>query len=671
MMSSSPSSLSVQKHTIPPAFLCSSSNEVMNDPVLALCGHLFERIIAEGVSNCPVDHMPIKGRELIPFRKLKNEIESWKTHFLEPQVSELPFEVTKTRLQERKEEEKCMEIRGRDSVALQSDRKVRYRSKSPIGTVRFSSTSDRVFHLVNGKKPQLMEVISEIFHRILTPLYGSQVKAIHQIEESSDRTCHLLYEGEHPVGVLVYKNSPIDEFAEFGIRKSIEVKSLFVDNAGKNSGKGLGSTLVQKLKEEVSKIVEPHFGIHVTVSETKQESLAFFRKKGFQIVHEWKGRYIKGITEYLLFCPERIQRATDFKQQNLIEIFARLKRGERNYDGVGFIPQLVHIIDDAHFGDIHGFIKLSDGTFISGSKDNSLIKWNYHGELVKVVDEVEPMEQSPRDWITSLQVVNESYWLSGERNGRVSLWKTNGSFVKDIQLRLPQRGEHVGHNYNAQRVNCFATGLNKSAPSFFAGFATRFTEYNLIEGQVSSTKVHKNDWIYCITPLTEDKLLTVTGCALDVWSRVDRDWYKTETLISEGPYIPSPKGKKKAQRPFISSMAPLNALHTHFALGVFDGSVKVMDIQTKGIIKEWNEHEKRVWSVQTITENLFASSGEDKTIRFYDIRQSDSVHIIRDHVGQVTSMLTLDENILLAGTCSDDPIFGKNGAEIRFYDIRC
>ena len=173
-MSSILSSQSVQKTTIPPAFLCSSSNEVMNDPVLALCGHLFERTIIEGVSNCPVDHMPIKGRELITFRKLKNEIESWKTNFLEPQAPKLPFEVTKTRLKERKEslyeEEKCREIRGRDRLVPPSDQKARYRSKSPIGTVRFSSTPNRVFRLVNGKKPQLMEVVSEIFHRILINL---------------------------------------------------------------------------------------------------------------------------------------------------------------------------------------------------------------------------------------------------------------------------------------------------------------------------------------------------------------------------------------------------------------------------------------------------------------------------------------------------------------------
>ncbi len=36
-------------------------------------------------------------------------------------------------------------------------------------------------------------------------------------------------------------------------------------------------------------------------------------------------------------------------------------------------PELLHIIHDAHLDDIHCLKKLSDGTFVSGSKDNSIL----------------------------------------------------------------------------------------------------------------------------------------------------------------------------------------------------------------------------------------------------------------------------------------------------------
>lgn len=71
---------SVQKSTIPPAFLCSSSNKVMDDPVLALCGHLFEKTVSESISNCPADETPL--RNCIPFDELKKSIEEWKASFV-------------------------------------------------------------------------------------------------------------------------------------------------------------------------------------------------------------------------------------------------------------------------------------------------------------------------------------------------------------------------------------------------------------------------------------------------------------------------------------------------------------------------------------------------------------------------------------------------------------
>lgn len=176
----------------------------------------------------------------------------------------------------------------------------------PVGSFSTSYASRREFYHVGGPDLEKLDLLTEIFHRILTPLYGPQDEAIKKIVEGKDRSCFLLCENEEAVGVLVLKTAISDEFEELGVKASIEVKSLFVDHAAQNSGKGLGSALVDKLKQEVSKLnigQKGIKGIHVTVSETEQKSLQFFQKKGFRIVHEWQGRYIKGVAEYLLACP--------------------------------------------------------------------------------------------------------------------------------------------------------------------------------------------------------------------------------------------------------------------------------------------------------------------------------------------------------------------------------
>jgi GNAT superfamily N-acetyltransferase len=230
------------------------------------------------------------------------------------------------------------------------------------------SQPNRVFHPVGGQHLERMHILAEIFHRILVPLYGSQDKALQQIRESTDRKCFLLYEDEMPAGVLVFKTVLTNEFAEIGIKNSIEIKSLFVDQSAQNSGRGLGSALVEKLKDEVEQLGIDYNSIHVTVSEAKGESLTFFTKKGFQVVYTWVGRYLKGVKEHLLSCPR-------FAPSNVIPIdgvaqkFDRLYRARAQEDADLFAPELVHIVHDAHSDDIHCLKNLSDGTFVSGSKD--------------------------------------------------------------------------------------------------------------------------------------------------------------------------------------------------------------------------------------------------------------------------------------------------------------
>jgi WD40 repeat protein len=532
-------------------------------------------------------------------------------------------------------------------------------------------TPNRTFHQVGGKFLERMDVVTEIFNRVLQPLYGSQEKAIKQIQESTDRKCFLLYEEALPVAVLVFKTVLSSEFEKFGVKDSIEIKSLFVDQSTQNSGRGLGSALIDRLQQEVSELGLRHSGIHVTVSDKKQESLMFFRKKNFQIVHEWKGKYQPDSVEFLLSCPAKIKEAEEKKVAEVENSIGKLSLGQVERLSAKKVAGLLCVIPNAHLDDIHALKRLSDGTFVSASKDNSMYKWNTIGERVRTVYEVEPTQRNERDWGTALEVINAEYWVSGERSGRISLWKTNGTYVKDIQPKLPKQGSHVSNKYNSQRITCFANGLNTNKPSFFVGLPTMFDEFNFIEGRTEfSTKVHSNDWVYAICPLQQKKILIVTGCNVDVWSKDNDRWNHSGNLISEVRQSRTRRSHTKPQRPFISSLVPLNSSKELFGLSIFDGSVKVLDIVQKTVVLQWKEHKGRVWAIESITPQLFASSGEDRTIKFWDTRSKKSVYTIPDHIGQVSAMLSWDQHTLIAGTCPEDAVSNNQGAEIRIYDVR-
>lgn len=234
------------------------------------------------------------------------------------------------------------------------------------------------------------------------------------------------------------------------------------------------------------------------------------------------------------------------------------------------------------------------------------------------------------------------------------------------------------NRFNARRINCLSHGLDKDSPSLFVGFPTMFDEFDLAERKTkTSTDVDVNDWVYSIHPLNTGSLLAVVGGRIDLYSKNSlNQWALQDTVLSENKrYQTQINGQKKWQRPFISAVTPLKTKENLFALGNFDGSVKIFDLENKKIIQQWQEHSsskgpQKVWALETISENLFASGSEDRSIKFWDPREEHSVHTIKDHVGQVTSLLSLNENTLLAGTCPESLSLQTAGAEIRFYEIR-
>lgn len=499
-------------------------------------------------------------------------------------------------------------------------------------------SAERTFYQVTAESPY-MDVLRQIFERILTPLYGSQEDALHKIALGKDRVCYLLYEQEIPIGVIAFKTVLSDEFKDHGIQNSLEIKSLFVVDSEQNSGRGVGTLLLNKVIEEVAQRNLRPEGLHVTVSEVKKESFVFFLKKGFDSRHTWYGKYEKTVLEHLLYCPYRVMVAAK--------------------DALDLQPR-EGSVRGAHWDDIHGLRSLSDGTFISGSKDSSLYKWDREGHLVYAVHEIEPRAIDPKRWTTALGVLNDAYWMSGERTGDICLWTTKGDYVKDLYVKRPKE-EHVSKPENQTRVSCIVPSPDPYKPSFFVGFPTCFSEYNVIEGRtVSSAYVHENDWVYCIHPLEASKLLVVVGCTIGLWQKTAAEWRRTSVLQSETK-------KRGKQRDFISALVPLQPHQV--ASGSFYGSIKILDLTQGKIERGWNAERGKIWALETLSPHTLASGGDEGVVRLWDVRTDKPQHELRSPGGAISALLRLDETLLVAGSCPPDPL-RNGGATLSFYDIR-
>lgn len=523
----------------------------------------------------------------------------------------------------------------------------------------------RVFYPVGGPRlgSSRMDKLTAIFNQVLFPLYGSQEKALRQISESSDRRCFLLYDGDHPVGVLQFKTDPSNEFSEYGIKESIEIKSLFVYDSQANSGRGLGSLLFTKLIEETQKLGKEFSGYHVTVSEDKQESLDFFKRKGFKIVHTWANRYQEGKSEHLLF-----RAATCEGQSGALD-----PRGEPVGRGTyPDEPQLVHVIHNAHTDDIHCFLRMG-ARLVTGSKDNTLVMWDGQShERLAIVADTEPDLASSDRWITDMERVNDALWMSARRNGDINLWTSSGEHVKHMRVKMPKGISAGTQKENAHRINRLCFDGDDQIPGFFTTMRCQFNHVDLISARTRTvTQVDPRDWAYDMSVLSKDHALVVVGGRIDAYRLVEDGWKKTGTPLKEAKKtVVESGGTKRFQRAFIQSMNPMPSSPYNVALAVLNGNVQRLDVAAERIVNTWEAHTGRVWSALPLTPQVIASCGEDKTVRIWDVRHKTQVYEIKSPIGPVQSMIQWDAHTLVTGTSPDGMLEGKCNAQIRTYDIR-
>ena len=150
------------------------------------------------------------------------------------------------------------------------------------------------FKLMNEQSgSDLMSFAKEVLGNHCSPIYGAEQKDLESILKSDDLRCEVLLSTVEPssspgtqpsspvpLGLVVYKIKPTDEFARFGVTNSLEIKTLCLADPSKSRGKGYRSFLLSQAVNFARSISSS--SVHVTVSDTKRDLYTFFLDKGFK-----------------------------------------------------------------------------------------------------------------------------------------------------------------------------------------------------------------------------------------------------------------------------------------------------------------------------------------------------------------------------------------------------
>ncbi len=326
----------------------------------------------------------------------------------------------------------------------------------------------------------------------------------------------------------------------------------------------------------------------------------------------------------------------------------------------------IQIVNGVHWDDIHGFTPVG-ANFISGSKDGALKEWSDKGELVEVIKDIAKGEGDVLDytkWITALCTVNDKSWLSGSRDGTITLWQ-KGSGRKTISLRQDNRPSCKPRNED--RVTFLAAdALSESTRVIFVGQARSFSLIHLERGKLRTVTLSGNDWLYGMLSVNAGQKLAIVGTALHLLNK-NRGW-KTESILYNDIRI---FDAERGYRPYISCLVKNSEEGRKFSFGVFDGAVKTIDLERQTPIGNIKAHGGRVWSVLSPKEHQLLSSGDDGFVRLWDLRQGGPAAItFRRDVGRVSCLHIFSDKTFVAGSCPNRPSKEAPSARFTFWDMR-
>lgn len=321
-------------------------------------------------------------------------------------------------------------------------------------------------------------------------------------------------------------------------------------------------------------------------------------------------------------------------------------------------------ISNAHQDDIHGLIPFSETSFISGSKDTTLKVWEGKRPRYSLVREG---DKGYKRWITALTRFSDKRWAAGTRDGQITIWSGINP-ITQLEYSPSSSPYYRCKNRNRFRINCITEHPSSGKELlFYTGSPSFFHLWSANKKKIiQSYQADKNDWVYCIDILEKQKLLLAIGSRLEVWDLSQHPNPEKTVLLKE-----TNSNKTPHQREHISSITRLEGEPSFLAAAIFNGSVKVIDLSTQKVVKDYQEHQGRVWSVVNIASPIFASCADDSTIKIWDTRQAKASLSIRDTGGgRVSCLLRMPENLLISGACPDQVMTAKSKARLCFWDLR-
>lgn len=333
---------------------------------------------------------------------------------------------------------------------------------------------------------------------------------------------------------------------------------------------------------------------------------------------------------------------------------------------------------NAHQDDIHGLLPLSNRTLISGSKDGCLKQWDHEGNLVREI--VRKGSIDYRRWITALGHFGSQLWMSGTRDRCIDLWDENGNHIRSFNLYPACNTSTTSKARNMERVLSLVKLTSaEDDPTFLVGWPSQFTAHQIdSDDRLGSAVTHRNDWVYCLTPLAERRVAVVTGAKWEIWEPKNSkliQWICSATLIRETSLV---RGEG-AQRPFISSVTPLIGSAHHFGLSLFNGgreeedSILIYDIEKRKSFFTSPGHQGRTWKIESLNPHQFASCGDEGTVKIWDLRQKLPVISLTDNPSQrarVSSVLKIGDHQIVSASCPDDVKKSADKARLTFWDLR-
>ena len=170
-----------------------------------------------------------------------------------------------------------------------------------VGPETKSSASQIFIKTLESSDESYFNLVEEVFLEKIQPIYGKQQQALNKIKNGNDRICDFIVSNDKPAGLIVYKKELSDELNDFGIRKGIEIKTIFlIEPKIKTAGQFI-KLLLSRPATHLKKL--NGLCIFGTISALKPDVLRVMCKLGFEPVKIFHDKYIVGVDEYLVCHP--------------------------------------------------------------------------------------------------------------------------------------------------------------------------------------------------------------------------------------------------------------------------------------------------------------------------------------------------------------------------------